>query len=99
MSDDQDRCEWVSVSSGTGLPGLSRTCVRVRVRVRVHVCVIIGTTMWSWLYASLICLSVHLATAGLNVAQPAGILINCCATHSSVACSRQMWIVLHCQRT
>ena len=24
MSDDQDGCEWVSVSSGTGLPGLSR---------------------------------------------------------------------------
>ena len=25
MSDDQDGCEWVSVSSGTSLPGLSRT--------------------------------------------------------------------------
>jgi len=25
MSDDEDGCEWVSVSSGTGLPGLSRT--------------------------------------------------------------------------
>ena len=25
MSDDQDGCEKVSVSSGTGLPGLSRT--------------------------------------------------------------------------
>jgi len=25
MSDDQDGCEWVSVPSGTGLPGLSRT--------------------------------------------------------------------------
>ena len=25
MSDDQDGYEWVSVSSGTGLPGLSRT--------------------------------------------------------------------------
>jgi len=25
MSDDQDGCELVSVSSGTGLPGLSRT--------------------------------------------------------------------------
>jgi len=25
MSDDQVECEWVSVSSGTGLPGLSRT--------------------------------------------------------------------------
>jgi len=25
MSNDQVGCEWVSVSSGTGLPGLSRT--------------------------------------------------------------------------
>ena len=25
MVDDQDRCEWVNVSSGTGSPGLSRT--------------------------------------------------------------------------
>ena len=25
MSDDQDGCEWVNVSSGTGLPGESRT--------------------------------------------------------------------------
>ena len=25
MIDDQDRCEWVNVSSGTGLPGQSRT--------------------------------------------------------------------------
>ena len=25
MSDDQDGCEWVSISSGTGLPGKSRT--------------------------------------------------------------------------
>ena len=25
MSDDQVGCEWVNVSSGTGLPGLSRT--------------------------------------------------------------------------
>jgi len=38
MSDDQVGCEWVSVSSGTGLPRLSwtkavkRLCVRVRVR-------------------------------------------------------------------
>ena len=28
MSDDQDGCEWVSVSSGTGLPGLSRSIGR-----------------------------------------------------------------------
>jgi len=25
MTDDHDRCEWVNVSSGTGLPELSRT--------------------------------------------------------------------------
>ena len=37
MSDDQVGCEWVSVSSGTGLPGLYQTkavkrlCVCVRV--------------------------------------------------------------------
>ena len=29
MSDDQDGCEWVNVSSGTGLPG-KWLCVRVR---------------------------------------------------------------------
>jgi len=28
MSADQDGCEWVNVSSGTGLPGLNG-CVRV----------------------------------------------------------------------
>ena len=28
MSDDQDGCEWVNVSSGTGLPGQSRTKVK-----------------------------------------------------------------------
>ena len=55
MSDDQVGCEWVSVSSGTGLPGLSQTkavkwlcvcvcvcvCVRacVRARARVRACV------------------------------------------------------------
>jgi len=44
MSDDQDGCEWVSVSSGTGLPGLSwtkavkRLCVCVRVCVCVRAC-------------------------------------------------------------
>jgi len=25
MTDDHDRCEWVNVSTGTGLPGLSST--------------------------------------------------------------------------
>jgi len=51
MSDDQVVCEWVSVSSGTGLPGLSLTkavkrlcacacvCACVRVCVRVCMCV------------------------------------------------------------
>jgi len=49
MSDDQVGCEWVSVSSGTGLPWLSRTkaikrvcvcvCVRACVRACVHACV------------------------------------------------------------
>ena len=32
MSDDQDGCEWVNVSSGTGLPGqkaIKRLCVCV----------------------------------------------------------------------
>ena len=33
MSDDQDGCEWVSVSSGTGLPGLSWTVKRLCVCV------------------------------------------------------------------
>jgi len=51
MSDDQDGCEWVNVSSGTGLPGLSRTkgrcvcvCVRACVRVCVFVCVCVCVT-------------------------------------------------------
>ena len=47
MSDDQVGCEWVSVSSGTGLPRLSRTkavkrlCVCVCVRVRACMCVLV----------------------------------------------------------
>jgi len=36
MSDDQDGCEWVSISSGTGLPGLSRT----KALKRLCVCVL-----------------------------------------------------------
>jgi len=35
MSDDQDGCEWVNVSSGTGIPGLSRTNDRQMVVVVV----------------------------------------------------------------
>jgi len=39
MIDDQDRCKWVNVSSGTGSPGLSRTksCKMVEVVVVVYV--------------------------------------------------------------
>ena len=37
MSDDQVGCEWVSVSSGAGLPGLSRT--KAVKRLCVCVCV------------------------------------------------------------
>jgi len=40
MSDDQDGCEWVSVFSGTGLPGLSRTKAVKRLCVCVCVCVL-----------------------------------------------------------
>jgi len=37
MADDQERCEWVNVSSGTVLPGKSRTkgCKTVVVRHNV----------------------------------------------------------------
>jgi len=38
MSDDQDGCEWVNVSSGTGLPGYYRIKGRKTV-VCVCVCV------------------------------------------------------------
>jgi len=37
MFDDQVFCEWVSVSSGTGLPGLSR--IKAVKRLCVCVCV------------------------------------------------------------
>ena len=39
MSDDQDGCEWVSVPSGTGIPGLSQTKAVKRLCVCVCVCV------------------------------------------------------------
>ena len=42
MSDDQVGCERVSVSSGTGLPGLSRTKAVKRLCVCVCVCVYIN---------------------------------------------------------
>jgi len=43
MSDDQDECEWVSVSSGTGLPGLSLTKAIKRLCVCVCVCIVSQT--------------------------------------------------------
>ena len=45
MSDDQVGCEWVNVSSGTGLPGLSQTTAvkRLCVCVCVCVCVVVGS--------------------------------------------------------
>ena len=36
MSDDQDGCEWVNVSSGTGLPGWSRIKGRTWIRGTSH---------------------------------------------------------------
>ena len=45
MSDDQDGCEWVSVSSGTGLPGLSRIKGRQTV-VCMCVCVCVCVCVW-----------------------------------------------------
>ena len=45
MSGDQDGCEWVSVSFGTGLPGfpgpkaVKRLCVWVCMYVCLYVCV------------------------------------------------------------
>ena len=42
MSDDQDGCEWVNISSGTGLPGLSRIKGRYTV---VVVVVVVSTTV------------------------------------------------------
>jgi len=54
MSDDQVGCEWVSVSSGTGLPRLSRTkavkrlCVCVCVRACVLVLFVILHMYLTW---------------------------------------------------
>jgi len=36
MVDDQDRCKWVNVYSGTGPPGYSRSKGRKMVLVVVH---------------------------------------------------------------
>jgi len=44
MIDDQDKCEWVNVSSGTGSPRLSRTKSRAVKRLYVYVmCVFLVT--------------------------------------------------------
>jgi len=40
MSDDQDGCEWVNVSSGTGLSRTTIVCVCACVRACVRVCVV-----------------------------------------------------------
>ena len=50
-SDDQDGCEWVSVSSGTGLPGpkaIKRLCVCVFL-VLAHRCSL-GKRAVKWVY-------------------------------------------------
>jgi len=41
MVDEQEGCEWMDVSSGTGSPGKSRTKGRKKV-VCVYVCVVIA---------------------------------------------------------
>ena len=63
MSDDQVGCEWVSVSSGTGLPGLSRTkasvcvCVCVCACVRACVNLLFGTLYYTTL--GFVCLDIY----------------------------------------
>jgi len=48
MSDDPDGCEWVNVSSGTGLPGgpgqkaVKRLCVRVCVCINIIIILFIN---------------------------------------------------------
>ena len=51
MSGDQVGCEWVSVSSGTGLPGLSRTKAVKRLCVCVIICYtyVIALTLYALL--------------------------------------------------
>ena len=44
MSDDQDGCEWVNVSSGTSLPAQSRT--KAVKQVYVSACVGVGGCVW-----------------------------------------------------
>ena len=56
MSDDQVGCEWVSVSSGTGLSGLSRTKAVKRLCLCVCVCVCVCACVRA-------CVSVLMATA------------------------------------
>jgi len=62
MSDDQDGCERVNVSSGTGIPGLSRTKGRQTV---VCVCVCVYLLLQQY---ELVC-SLHLANQNF-LAQP-----------------------------
>ena len=46
MSDDQDGCEWVNVSSGTSLPAQSRTKAVKQVYVSACVGVCVGVCVW-----------------------------------------------------
>jgi len=57
MSDDQVECEWVSVSSGTGLPGLSRTKAVNRLCVYVFFYVFgrCFHSFWSSLFLGVFC--------------------------------------------
>jgi len=57
-SPNQDGCEWVSVSSGTGLPGLS-LCVCVCVCACACACVCVCVCVFQWLtYVLTICIGV-----------------------------------------
>ena len=53
MTDDQVECEWVNVSSGTGLPGLSRTKGVKRLSVCVCVCVCVSGNHHPYSHADL----------------------------------------------
>ena len=72
MSSDQDGCEWVSVSSGTGLPG-PKAVKRLCVCVCVHACVLMFLEFVS---ISFMCLHLH-----VDLIQPLAVRNNkhsCC---------------------
>jgi len=68
MSDDQDGCEWVSVFSGTGLPGLSRTKGRSTV---VCVCVVYVYIMCLECFDSFFAFSAFTLLVGRQEGHPA----------------------------